>query len=266
MTWTVLGAEGFLGRWLVRSLRASGEPVAAMGRNDALPASLGDVVDCVGITSDFRARTTEVFDAHVGRVAALLSGHLLDSYLYLSSTRVYRRAASTLEDEPLRLDPSDPEDVYGISKVAGESLTLAGPPTFRVARLANVVSPDPADDTFLRTIVDQAVRSGHVEVRVDRAYVRDLVHVEDVVAALPRIVSHGRSRIYNIASGVNRTASDVVDAVAQRTGASATFADGGLRQQLPAISIERARADLGFAPRDALTVIPDLLDALQDGA
>ena len=64
----------------------------------ALPALLagrrpaGHVIDCIGLTGDFRVRPLDTAEAHVGLVARCLAELQFDSFLLLSSTRVYARA------------------------------------------------------------------------------------------------------------------------------------------------------------------------------
>ena len=71
----------------------------------ALPALLtgrrpaGHVIDCIGLTGDFRTRLLDTAEAHVSLVARCLAELCFDSFLLLSSTRVYTRASATHEDD-----------------------------------------------------------------------------------------------------------------------------------------------------------------------
>ena len=129
---TVLGAGGFIGRRLVLHLRAAGHEVLAVERAGLkgflagrFPA--GHVIDCIGLTGDFRERRPETAEAHVGVVATALARDRMASFLLLSSTRVYARAASTREETELVVAPMVAGDVYNITKLAGEALCLGDP-------------------------------------------------------------------------------------------------------------------------------------------
>ena len=93
----MLGAGGFIGGALVHHLRAQGRAVEPVTRAD-LPGLLasrrpaGQVIDCIGLTADFRARPLETADAHVGLTGRFLAELDFESFLFLSSTRVYARA------------------------------------------------------------------------------------------------------------------------------------------------------------------------------
>ena len=49
----------------------------------------GHVIDCIGLTGDFRTRPHDTAEAHVGVTARCLAGLHFASFLFLSSTRVY---------------------------------------------------------------------------------------------------------------------------------------------------------------------------------
>jgi nucleoside-diphosphate-sugar epimerase len=77
-SFTILGAAGFIGAALVAWLQEHGRIVHAVTRA-SLPAlfaarrPLEHVIDCVGLTGDFRVRPLDTAEAHVGLVARCLS-------------------------------------------------------------------------------------------------------------------------------------------------------------------------------------------------
>ncbi|HEY1385849.1 MAG TPA: NAD-dependent epimerase/dehydratase family protein, partial [Dongiaceae bacterium] len=143
-SFTIIGAGGFIGAALVAALESQDQVVHAVTRA-SLPGLLaarrpaGHVIDCAGLTGDACARPLETAEAHVGLVARCLAELQFDSFLLLSSTRVYARAGSTREDALLSTLPGDPAELFMVTKLAGEALCLADPrPTARVVRLSNV--------------------------------------------------------------------------------------------------------------------------------
>src|SRR5690348_16597612 len=109
-TFTILGAGGFVGAALTAWLESEDHLVHPISRA-SLPALLatrrptGHVIDCVGLTGDFRSRPLDTAEAHVGIVARCLAELEFESFLLLSSTRVYARAAATHENTPLPCVP-----------------------------------------------------------------------------------------------------------------------------------------------------------------
>jgi nucleoside-diphosphate-sugar epimerase len=187
-------------------------------------------------------------DAHVTRVVKLLESAQFESFLYLSSTRVYLRARHGQEDELIPVDPSDPEDLYAISKLAGEAACLrCANPRVRVARLSNVYGVVPDGETFLPSVIRSAIVDKRVTLAIDESCAKDFVAITDVVGALPRIALEGMHRLYNVASGRNYLVGDLVREVCRI--ADADFVPtGGPLITFPSISVERIRSDLDFRP------------------
>lgn len=251
---TILGAGGMIGSALAASLGQQGHDVRRVDRA-GLPRLLGSgepaghVISCIGLTGDFRTRPYATAEAHVGVTAACLAGLRCDSFLFLSSTRVYARAATTQEDTPLPCLPSDPSDLYNLSKLTGEALCLADPrPTCRVVRLSNVYGPG-ADDTFLGQVLAEGRATGAVRFRQAPASEKDYVALDTVVTALPLIAAQGRHRLYNLASGQNTSHATVAAILRRVTGWTTWFAPDAPVFGFPRIDIARVNAEFALPLR-----------------
>ncbi|HEX3564847.1 MAG TPA: NAD(P)-dependent oxidoreductase [Acidimicrobiales bacterium] len=264
MTVTVLGADGFIGSHVVRHLQSTFVECRAVGRGDCVDENLGDVIDCVGVTADFRTRPYDAVDAHVSRVVELLRAGNFDSYLYLSSTRVYRRAESGSEETVIPVVSSDPDDLYAISKLAGEAVCLRyDDPQVRVARLSNVYGPGAWAGTFLASVIRSAILDARVVLDIGQSSARDFVSISDVATVLPLIARAGRHRLYNVASGRNIPAGDLVRDVCRLTGSALVGGDGPVLS-FPIISIDRLQRDLGFCPVAIADQLPALIAAYRE--
>ena len=127
--------------------------------------------------------------------------------VFTSSLAVYGH----VEDPPVdEVTPADPMDLYGAHKVASEHYcdiytALDDVPT-TVARLANVYGPRAAVDKgygVQAIFPAQAVRDEAITVFEPGDAVRDLVHVDDVVAALELLGTDDRAlgETYVLGSG-----------------------------------------------------------------
>lgn len=263
MKFTVFGSSGFIGKSLARALAETGHECATPARDAPLQrGSLGNVVYCVGVTADFRTRPYETARAHVGVLADLLELGGFDSLLYLSSTRVYGNAAATLEDAPLVVRPSDPNDLYNLTKLAGESLCLAiNHPGVRVARLSNVFGGKGDSPNFLDMLIREAADRGVVHLRTSRESVKDYVAIEDVVRLLPQIALNATQRLYNVASGHNVSHGEVVDALAAATGCTVSQAENAPTVIFPRVEVNRLQREFGGAHLGLVESIPNLVQA-----
>jgi nucleoside-diphosphate-sugar epimerase len=264
---TIIGASGYIGSRLGRSLRAQGEEVAEIVRGDDgfLARELGNVIYCAGVTSDFLSRPLDTVEAHVAALLPLLREGRFASLLYLSSTRVYRGGASGREDALLSARPSRADDLYNLSKLMGEAACLAsGRAGARVVRLSNVYGPGMARINFLADITAAALERGEVRLRTTLDSAKDYLSLEDALAILPRIAASGRERLYNLASGENVSNGAIAAALERETGCRVEVAADAARIAFPPIDIERVRREFGFAPARLTDRFPAFVAALRE--
>lgn len=257
---TVLGSSGFIGSHLVRHLHDRGTVVQTPARDEPLTGrDLGHVIYCIGLTADFRERPWDAVDAHVCKLLEIVRHCTFDSILYLSSARVYiRQSGVAREEDDLRVNPLHAEDVYGLSKITGESIVLSLGAKGRVARPSNVYGAG-QKDTFLAMVVEEARRNGTISLLTALQSERDYVSVEDVASLLVQIALNGKERIYNVASGVNVTSAEVTDSIARLTGCSVRVAPAAPAVIFPRLDNERIRTEFAFTPRRLLDELPGVL-------
>ena len=249
-TFTIFGAGGWIGSALVQRLESHGHDVQALRRNEwpSENMNLGHVIYAIGLTADFRNRPLETAEAHVTVLTQVLRRCKFDSLLYLSTTRVYRNALETAENATLQVKPADPDDVYNITKLAGEALCLSLPnPTTRVARLSNVIGAGAQSDSFLASVMRDA-RKGAVTIHGAPDSVKDYVALSDVTQLCEAIAIGGQERLYNVAAGRNVSHRAIADLVARHTGAAVTFAPNAQKQLFPPIAIDLIQREFGAKP------------------
>jgi len=264
---TVLGGHGFVGRAVVGRLRGQGAEVVVPDR-DWVPAggreSLGHLIYCAGLTSDFRQRPWDTIEAHVCGLNRIVAAGGFISLLYLSSTRVYAKAKETAEDTPLVVSPQDPSDLYNLSKLTGEAICLRHPsPTVRVARLSNVIGPDGASGNFVNALIRAAITDGEFVLETAGSSEKDYIWVEDVADLLIRIATTGRQRLYNLGSGENVTNAAIAEAVAKATGAGWSESTNAPSWSFPPLDVRRLKDEFNVRHRPILSTIPDIVAALR---
>ncbi len=264
MKFTVFGGTGFVGSSLTRALVAKGHDVQVPSR-PVEPLidgrNLGNVIYAIGLTADFRQRTPETIEAHSHLLARLLQGATFDSWLYLSSTRVYGCFAhdeQVDEASPIRVTPSA-DAIYDLSKLLGESVCLAHPsPAVRVARLANVYGSDQGRRNFLGSVIGDVREAGRIVIREAPESSKDYVCISDVVGILPLVSMYGRERLYNIASGRQTTHRQLAAIVAQCSSGVVEYAPSSTIRKFPCISIQRLTKEFGYDPIAPELGIPSL--------
>jgi nucleoside-diphosphate-sugar epimerase len=246
---TVLGASGYIGRNLVSHLQSQGHAVWAPDRSDKhlFVQPLGHVLYCAGLTADFRSRPFDTVEAHVSLLSKVLQRAQFDSLLYLSSTRVYVGASSTIEDTPLTILPYDASYLYNLTKLTGESLCLAsGRAGVRVARLSNVVGPnmDTSSENLVADLLQQA-KQGMMKLRTHPSSAKDYIHIDDVVQWLPMITLYGKYFIYNVASGTQTTHAQWIHWFGKCYSSGHTIKTDAPDQSFAPINVSRLQSEFG---------------------
>lgn len=253
MRFTIFGASGFIGRHLAHSLTNAGFRVMTPLRPiEPLPAEdLGHVIYAIGLTADYRQRTPETIEAHAHLLARLLRVARFDSWLYLSSTRVYSQLPSdrlATEEGALTISPTK-DSIYELSKLLGESVCMAhSSPAVRIARLSNVIGPNQNPDSFLGSIVGDLVRQGSASVAESRDSCKDYIDIDDASKLIIKIATSGCQRIYNVASGNRTSHEEVAQHLERLTKGRVAFQEPGVQRIPPKISVSRAEEEFDFCP------------------
>lgn len=255
MNFTIFGSHGFIGRNLSLYLENQGHNVWLPSRSaeETLGKDLGHVFYTIGLTGDFRLRPFETVEAHVSKLAKLITSARFDSWLYLSSTRVYSGLPvdeMVKEDIPLTVLPGL-DGVYNISKLMGEALCLSlTKENIRIVRLSNVYGYGQSKHTFLASLIDELLHKGKAVIHESPESEKDYVALNDVIPLLYKIALFGQEQIYNIASGKTLTHYDLTKKLTLLTGCSIEFEDHAPCRRFPLIDISRIKNEFGFTPSD----------------
>jgi len=277
----VTGGSGFIGRAVVRALRAAGLPVVVVDRT-AFPARDPGVRSVVGDLADPEIRSTAVAEGSAGIVhlAAITSvlrsiDHPAETFhtnvvlthelLELARRRNVPRffLASTnavvgdIGQDVIREDvPLYPLTPYGATKAAAEALLWGYGGAYgmsnAVLRFTNVYGPGmEAKDSFVPRLMRAAIADEGVEVYGDGKQRRDLVHCADVAAGLVQAWRHGFTGTAILGSGRSNTVLEIIDAVREVTAAPLPVRHVPAKSgEMPAVivDISRARAEFGYRP------------------
>ena len=259
---TILGSSGFIGSHLVKKLRELDMPYFSPARDDELSnKELGDVIYCVGVRSVFTTKPFETVNAHVCKLLKVLQQCEFDSFLYLSSARLYKSQVEVAREEnPIQVDPSDPTDLYNISKAMGESLSLTCGRKIRVARLSRVYGGDFASSNFLSAVLNEALSTNKVTLHTSLDAESDYVSIDDVVDALLKIALGGNYQIYNVASGMRVSNRVLMERISDLSGCEIEVAPKPSQTTFPQISIDRIKGEFGFTPASILDDMERLVE------
>jgi UDP-glucose 4-epimerase len=275
----VTGGVGFIGRRVVRALLGADHKVTVIDRHafpDARvrsvvgdlcdPATIGQalsqsadlVIHLAAVTSVLRSMEDPVatYKLNVEATFNLLEQSRqrgVQTFLLASTNAVTGDVgkATITERNPLR-----PLTPYGATKAAGEMLlsSFAGSygMTGAALRFSNVYGPGmEAKDSFIPRLMRAARDGKGVQIYGDGTQLRDLVHVDDIVAGIFTAWQAGHNGPLILGSGESVTVNDILDAARAVTGAEIPAEHIPAKPgEMPAVIIDISAATaLGYEPR-----------------
>jgi nucleoside-diphosphate-sugar epimerase len=190
----------------------------------------------------------------------------LRRFVYTSSSMVYGDFQHSPADED---HPKAPKDLYGGTKLAGEVMVESygrrfGIP-YTVIRPSAVYGPTDVNRRVSQIFVENALRGEPLILHNGGRSKLDFSHVRDVADGFVRatLAEQSENRIYNITRGRGRSLREFAEIVAEHVPGTTIEEKEveAFRPERGALSIERARTELGFEPRiDLEEGIPEYVE------
>lgn len=280
----LVGASGFVGPWVARSLLEHGWDVIGLARRDyRSPGDGGTYRSVQADAADPRCRewvesadavvfnaahipanTTSAAEAEACvRINSLLPVTYLEwiaqrprPFVYISGGQGYRATGATATEDDT-LFPSGPAAFYLGSKLLGDlfaehyRITRGVPVT--VLRIGSIYGPGQRRGMVARFVV-QAKAGDRIVLQDGGAHRADLTFVGDVGQAVAATLANPGIGIVNIGSGIATSALDAALHVLRAAGGRPDQIEviprsaGGPAPGFATLDIRRARAELGFKP------------------
>ncbi|WP_291571679.1 NAD-dependent epimerase/dehydratase family protein [Clostridium sp. UBA4548] len=261
--YTIFGGRGFIGGNIVKKLNENKIEFFIPEKNDEsiYEKNLGKVIYCAGVTSDFRERPYDTVDAHVNYLSKVLRYSSFESFVYISSTRVYFNSTRGSEDVALSVNPHNLDDIFNVSKLLGESLCLnSGKDNVKVARISNVCGDDFTSNNFIYSIIKDAIEKKEIILNTTLDSEKDYIGIEDVVNMLLRLGHKGNSGIYNVASGKNISNGAIISILKEITKCNVKISESATTIKFPKIEIGKIKSEFNFMPCETDYLIRDLIN------
>ena len=258
------GGSGLVGHAILHRLRADGEPVLALGRDNGgdlarspWPSKSWDViVHCAarlpaqfgGPEEAAAAAENRMLDDRALDLASATGAHLV----YVSSASVWGRVSGEITEAT----PVAPDLVYAREKLATEAAITARGISATVFRLVAPYGPRQSRQTVLRRFIDLALTGMPLRYFGSGSRTQDFLHVDDAATAVALAVRHREPDCFVLASGEAIAMCDLARLVVEATGSKSAVEPAGVPDQEEGRTV-RYRIDhlhdrLGFRPAMSL--------------
>lgn len=220
----ITGVDGFIGKQLSKALVKRGHEIKGSGNvldKNRIEKEIKDV-DCV---IHLAAKTThkdlvenkfEALETNIDGTKNVLDAFIRSEakkFIYPSSGKVYGKIESLPISET---HPTNPLNVLGKTKLIAEKFIefySNNDKEFVILRIFNVYGKGQKENFLVPTILKQVSLRKEEIMLGDTEAKRDYVYIDDVVSAIVKAVERKDKMgllIYNICSGVGRSAKDIV--------------------------------------------------------
>lgn len=214
----IVGAEGFVGRFLLTHFAATGHAVTPIGRSSPLPGAPVDVViDCNGDARRFWANENpiESYRANVAATIERVTTLNCRRYVYLSTIDVYGDSrndpAANTEDAPITLDGLE---TYGFQKHLSEQIVRHHMPGSLVLRVGTLIGPglrkNPIHDALIGLPIRQTPES-----------TLSLITLGKLEEALDLLLAVDAKGVFNVTAGTAVDVATMLRRVAEALGPDA---------------------------------------------
>jgi nucleoside-diphosphate-sugar epimerase len=178
--------------------------------------------------------------------------------VYVSSSMVYGDFLSPEVDELEH--PKNPKDIYGAFKLAGEIVVAAYAKNYGidtvVCRPSAVYGPTDTNARVIQKFVNAALQGKPLLLDGDGSMKLDFTYVEDAAQAifLAATKPEAKNKIYNVTRGEGRSLKELTEIIRSHIPAT-KIEHREVPKYMPvrgALSIDRARRELGFVPQVTL--------------
>lgn len=282
----LLGAGGFIGTNLRKSLLADGMRVRAISRSWLTPPEPGlDLAitgetgqpgqvstlvagcDCVVVLSHGLLPGSDLGRAGCGMLDSLATIlHLVDECERRGARLVYLSSGGTVygPDAPVPTPEQtvcDPISMYGVSKLATEKILSVHARqrglNYAVLRVSNPYGPWQLGKNGQGVIgawLTRAIAGREIEVWGDGSVVRDYVYIDDLVDAIRATIAYrGGEHVFNIGSGRGESLREVLGVIGDLCPVAVRYAQPrAVDVPVSVLDVERAGRELGWRPATPL--------------
>ena len=250
MKFTIFGHKGFLGRNIIDYLNINNIQYYLPPRNKyVFKKNLGNIIYCIGDDNVLKNPLNSV-NANLKILYEILEKNRFQSFLFISSTRVYLNSKDTKENSIIKIDPQDPKYQFNILKLASENFCLSkNNKRIKVVRLSNLFGEYFSNQIYLLpNLLKNAKRKKIIKIMINKKSKKNYLYVNDAISLIFRIIKKSKYRIYNLASDKLYSIEFILNEIKKKTSCKIIYSNQNTRYDEPKINITRVKKEFKFKP------------------
>ncbi|WP_404461709.1 NAD-dependent epimerase/dehydratase family protein [Providencia rettgeri] len=261
---TIIGANGFVGKELVKFFTLKNYNVIKITRGTPLPSfDCGYVIYAAGY-GDCQS-PIDVLNGNIEYCIQCINSIKYKRFIYFSSTRVYMGNGKSNEDTNLKILQDDSRSIFNLSKLIAEKILLSYENT-TIIRPSNIYGAAFNSKLFLPSLVRDSLNKKNINMYVTKNYEKDYIHIEDVCQIIDSMINKENLKfnLYNVASGYNITSEKIANIIESETKCNVNWHDIKHEDYFPPTSIDRIKEEFNFTPLNFEESLIDMIDEFRE--
>lgn len=249
--YTIFGGNGFIGSELKKYFKTHKIKYFSPPKTHTVfNKNLGNIIYCVG-SDDWKTNVHKGFHSNLGHLQKILFKNKFNSFIFLSSTRVYLDSPNgTSENASIKLNSSNQNDYYNFLKLTSESLCLSlKKKNIKIIRLSNVLGKNFNSPLVVPSFIKSAISKSKINLFVNKESTKDYIIIDDVIKLILKINKYGKHSLYNVASGRNIKLIDLAKIIKKETNCSIQLKNQNKKVIEPKINIARIKKEFNYMPK-----------------
>lgn len=258
--YTIFGHTGFIGSFLKKRLNK--EILILPDKNKfSFKKNLGNIIYCIG-SDNWINDTYNSYYANLGYIPEIIKKNKYSSFTFLSTSRIYRNLENTSESANLLINPNNLDDYYNIKKICAESFLLSQQEKIiKVIRLSNIYGFNKKTELVIPALIKSALKNKLIKIFINKKCSKDFLSIENIFPIILNIIHHGKSKIYNVASGKNISLEKIASKISLLTNCKIKYLQQKKIINEPIINIKKVQKEFNFKPSsNIIDDLPKLID------
>ncbi len=250
--YTIFGHTGFLGNNIARYLKNNNQNCFLPKKNQFLfSKNLNNVIYCIGKDNVFEDPTNSI-EANLKILAKIIKKNKFESFLYISTTRLYLNSNKTSEEDVIKINPFSKEYFFNCLKLASENFCLSQKnKKIKIARLSNLYGDFFKSQTYLLpTLLRDSVNKKTINISINKNSKKNYLYVDDAIKIIIKIATKGKHRLYNVASDRQYSLNTIAKKIQKMTNCKIKYKNQKIKYNEPIINIKKIKKEFNFKPKN----------------